>query len=61
MAKNPTQWFPGNRQGSAILIANLIFQDNLGNTIVDNTTSHNTLVTTTIRLVAPFATVWSQV
>ncbi len=55
----PTKWFPANRQGTAILVPNSLFVDNLGNFIVDNTVSHNNLVTTTIQLVPQPPTAWT--
>lgn len=58
-AKNPTQWFTGNRHGTITTIGNLLFQDNLGNLLVDNTTAHNTIVTTPVQLVKQPATVWA--
>jgi len=57
--KNPTQWFTPNRNGTVTVINNLLFQDNLGNLIVDNTAAHDNLVTTPIQLVPQPATAWT--
>lgn len=61
MAKPKTQWFPANRQGTVVIIPNNLFVDNLGNFIVDNTTNHNNLVTTTLQIVPKPATAWTAV
>ena len=56
-AKNPTQWFPSNRQGKFVLVPNSLFVDNLGNYIVTNR-GHN-IETNSGSITGAFATVWT--
>ncbi len=58
--KNPTQWINPGGQGYVIDVGNLTFVDNLGNTIVDNTTNHNTLVTTPSQSTPKNLTTWAD-
>lgn len=59
MTKNPTWWTPQSGIGYVVSQTGLYFQDNLGNTIVDN--SLNNLVPNLTYVIGKYATVWSQV
>lgn len=59
MAKNPTYWRPQSGFGYVVSQTGLYLQDNLGNTIVDN--SLNSIIPNPYYVIGKFATAWSKV
>ena len=55
--KNPTHWFPSNRNGKYILVPNSLLKTNLGQLIVTNT--NKIIETNSGSVVAQPATVWT--
>ena len=55
--KNPTQWFPPNRQGNFVVVPNSLFVDNHGNFIITNSGSN--IITNSGSITGAFATVWT--
>lgn len=58
MAKTPTTWFAPNRNGIAVVVPSLDFQDNLGNLIIDNL--GNDLSTNILKYDPQPSTLWSN-
>lgn len=59
MALYPTKWYPQSGIGYRVAQSGTYIQDNLGNTIVDN--SLNYLIPNPYYLIGKYATVWSKV
>lgn len=59
MSKNPTYWTPQSGFGYVLPQNGLYLQDNLGNTIVDN--SLNFIIPNAYYVIGKYATAWSLI